>query len=172
LAWERFATRPGVECEIGLRLGRDVTPGEGPLALGSLADVIHAVVPTIEIVAGRFENPMAAEPASLVADNGMAGYLILGDPMPLADAPDLSRLNAVLRVNGDQVASGDLASAGFDPLEMLAWLAGNLSRRGIGLSAGTIVSTGSLTGVHFVRPDDGIVADLGPLGRLSVMITD
>ena len=69
-----------------------------------------------------------------------------------------------------RLLQGLTASGGH--LEMLRWLPGNLSRRGIGLSAGTIVSTGSLTGVHFVRPDDGIVADLGPLGRLSVMITD
>lgn len=172
LAWERFATRPGVECEIGLRLGRDVDLGEGPLDADTVADAVDAVVPTIEVVAGRLDNPMATEPASLVADNGMAGYLILGDPIPLAEAPDLSRVHAVLRVNGDQVASGDLASAGFDPWQMVAWLTGHLARRQLGLRAGTVVSTGSLTGVHFVRPGDGIVADLGPLGRLSVMITD
>jgi 2-keto-4-pentenoate hydratase len=172
LGWERFATRPGVECEIGLRLGHDVLPADGPFDAESISGAVDAIVPTIELVCGRYDDPFSLEAPSLVADNGMAGYLVLGEPVPMAEAPDLARVQAVVRVNGDAVASGDLGSAEFDPFEMLAWLAGNLAERKIPLTAGTIVSTGSLTGVHFLRPTDGIVADLGPLGRVSVMVSD
>jgi 2-keto-4-pentenoate hydratase len=109
---------------------------------------------------------------SLVADNGMSGYLVVGDPVAIADAPPPEEIQATLRINGDTAAEGDLAGAGIDLAEVVAWLANHLAERGIALPAGTLISTGSLTGLWPARPGDAAVADLGRLGRLSVLISD
>lgn len=172
LGWERFASRPGLECEVGVRLGSDLGPGDGPFTGDSVRDALDALVPAIEIVSGRFAEPMQCGGPSLVADNGMSGYLVLGAPVAIADAPPFDEIHATLRINGDTAAEGDLHAAGFDPIEVVAWLAGQLTGRGITLSAGSVVSTGSLTGLWPARPGDAAVADLGRLGRLSVLISD
>ena len=50
----------------------------------------------------------------------------------------------------------------------LAWLANELSRTGIGLKAGQMVSTGTLTGMLAPRPGETYIADFGPLGSVSL----
>lgn len=169
LGWERFATRPGIEVEVGLRLGRAL---EGPCSPAEAAQAVAEVVPTIEVVCSRLADPFAAGGLAVVADNGMADYLILGEPIPLAQAGDLSKVGAVLRVDGDEVARGSAAEAGVDPLAVLAWLANELAGRERRLEAGDVVSTGTLTGVYWASPTNGLLADLGKLGRLSMLVSD
>jgi 2-keto-4-pentenoate hydratase len=142
LGWERFATRPGLECEVAVRLGRDLTPTDTRFTPASVADALDALVPAIEIVCGRFAEPMRSGAPSLVADNGMSGYLVVGDPVAIADAPPPEEIQATLRINGDTAAEGDLAGAGIDLAEVVAWLANHLAERGIALPAGTLISTG------------------------------
>ena len=53
----------------------------------------------------------------------------------------------------------------------LTWLANELSRTGIGLKAGQMVSTGTLTGMLAPKPDETYVADFGPFGSVTVTFT-
>jgi 2-keto-4-pentenoate hydratase len=55
-----------------------------------------------------------------------------------------------------------------DPLEPLTWLANELSRTGIGLRAGEVVSTGTCTGMPKARAGAEHVADYGPFGEVRV----
>ena len=50
----------------------------------------------------------------------------------------------------------------------LVWLAGALSRRGSGLTAGTIVTTGTYTGLIPVGPAASVAAELDGLGRVEL----
>src|SRR4029078_7126088 len=104
----------------------------------------------------------------LVADNGMAAYLVHGRPVPVADAPALEDITARLEVDGNEKAQGTLASGGVEPFAMVAWLANHLAARGRCLEAGTFVTTGSMTGVRWAKPGERAVADLGALGSVEV----
>jgi 2-keto-4-pentenoate hydratase len=53
----------------------------------------------------------------------------------------------------------------------LTWLANELSRTGIGLQAGQMISTGTLTGMLAPKPGEGYVADFGPFGNAAVNFT-
>ena len=49
----------------------------------------------------------------------------------------------------------------------LTWLANELSRTGIGMKAGQMVSTGTLTGMLRPKPGETYVADFGPFGSVT-----
>mgnify|MGYP003330443373 FL=1 len=53
----------------------------------------------------------------------------------------------------------------------LTWLANELSRTGVGMKAGQMVSTGTLTGMLAPRAGETHVADFGPFGSVSVTFT-
>jgi 2-keto-4-pentenoate hydratase len=50
----------------------------------------------------------------------------------------------------------------------VTWLANELSRAGIGLKAGQMISTGTLTGMLRPKADETFVADFGPFGNVTV----
>ena len=60
------------------------------------------------------------------------------------------------------------AAAIDDPMVPLTWLANELSRTGIGLEAGQMISTGTLTGMLAPKPGENYLADFGPLGSVTV----
>jgi 2-keto-4-pentenoate hydratase len=164
LSFASFGSPPGVECEVAVRLGRDL----GRCDEAEARAAVDALLPMIEVVGSRFGAGLPAGGVALVADNGMAGYLVHGEPVPLTAAPPLDEVTARLLVDGVEVAAGTLADSGFEPFAMLAWLANHLVRRGGHLAAGTLVTTGSLTGVRWSTPGERAVADLGPLGTSVV----
>ena len=57
------------------------------------------------------------------------------------------------------------------PMVPLTWLANELSRTGVGMKAGQMVSTGTLTGMLAPKPGEVFVADFGPFGSVSVSVT-
>ena len=53
----------------------------------------------------------------------------------------------------------------------LTWLANELSRTGVGMKAGQMISTGTLTGMLAPKPGEAYVADFGPFGAVRVSFT-
>ena len=162
LPFASFSSPPGVECELAVRLGRDL----GRCDEAEARDAVDALLPMIEVVGSRTGKGMPSGAVNLVADNGMAAYLVHGTPVPVAEAPPLEEIAARLEVDGAEKAQGTLASGGVEPFAMVAWLANHLADRGRCLEAGTLVTTGSMTGVRWAKPGERAVADLGPLGSV------
>ena len=81
---------------------------------------------------------------------------------------DLEALEVRLTVNGELVQTGFGRDVLGSPLNTFTWLANEQSRRGLGLSAGSINNTGSCTVPHEVFPGDVGCADFGPLGVVEV----
>jgi 2-keto-4-pentenoate hydratase len=57
------------------------------------------------------------------------------------------------------------------PLEALAWLANNLSSRGLGLWRGDVVITGSIVASKFPKSGDLVRFEAGPLGAVELQVT-
>ena len=53
----------------------------------------------------------------------------------------------------------------------LTWLANELSRTGVGLKAGQMISTGTLTGMLAPKPGETYVADFGAFGTVTLSFT-
>jgi 2-keto-4-pentenoate hydratase len=49
----------------------------------------------------------------------------------------------------------------------LTWLANELSRTGIGMKAGQMISTGTLTGMLRPKAGETFVGDFGPYGSVT-----
>jgi 2-keto-4-pentenoate hydratase len=77
----------------------------------------------------------------------------------------------VLLCNGTPRRKGTAAAALDHPMVPLAWLANELSRAGIGLKAGQMISTGTLTGMLAPKPDETYIADFGPFGIVTLTFT-
>lgn len=163
---ERFTTRI-IETEFGFRIGRDVPPGQYTRA--EITDYVAAVIPSIEIVDHRFAALDRMTAPVLAADNAIHGGWIKGEAVAEWPLDELDTHEVSLRINGVEELTGAGDRVLGHPLEVLAWLATELSIHGGSLSAGDYVTTGLATdGIYDARAGDNVVADFGALGQVTV----
>ena len=84
---------------------------------------------------------------------------------------DIAGQEATLSADGKLRRKGTAAAALGHPLEPLTWLANELSRTGVGLKAGQMISTGTLTGMLAPKSGENYVADFGPFGAVNLSFT-
>lgn len=160
--------RAGVECEIAVRLARDLGPEGAPYTPDSAARAVAFYIPAIEIVDDRHADWKTAGAPSLTADNFFGAASVLGEPVGAARAPDLAELVGRILVNGAEVGRGKGADVLGHPHAALAWLANNMVERGRHLRAGEFVSTGSMVQTHWVAPGDELVSRVEGLGEVRL----
>ena len=160
--------RVGVECEIAVRLGRDLKPSRAPFTAGGVARAIEAYLPSIEIVDDRYIDWRRIGGPTLVADDFFAAGCVFGQPVPRSSAPDLLTLGGRALINGAEVGRGRGADVLGHPHKALAWLANHLVSSGKALRAGEIVLTGSLVQTVWLSANDTVKMDLSGLGMVSV----
>jgi 2-keto-4-pentenoate hydratase len=132
--------QPLVEGELAVRLGADLPPREQDYDVEEVVAAIDAVMPAIEFAEVRTrQEPSLFE---LTALNAGAFRLILGPEIPDWRNVRLNDLAAELRLDGHVVATHYRGAERSDPLWVMRYLANDLSRRGIGLLRGQVVSTG------------------------------
>src|SRR6267378_7561498 len=136
--------RVGVECEIAVRLGRDLVISEAPFTAEWVAEAIEAYLPAIEIVDDRYVKWETMGAPTLVADDFFAAGCVLGTPVARSAAPDLLSVTGRALINGVEVGQGTGADVLGHPHNALAWLANHLASEDKSLRAGEIVLTGSL----------------------------
>jgi 2-keto-4-pentenoate hydratase len=159
--------RVGVECEIAVRLARDLAPSEEPFTAEWMAEAIEAYLPAIEIVDDRYEKWETLGAPTLVADDFFAAGCVLGEPVARTAAPDLLSVAGRALINGVEAGSGTGADVLGHPHHALAWLANHLADEGRGLHAGQIVLTGSLVKTVWLNAGDHVVMELDGLGRVE-----
>ncbi|MCW5773541.1 MAG: fumarylacetoacetate hydrolase family protein [Rhodospirillaceae bacterium] len=160
--------RLGIEPEFAFTLARDLPPRATPYSAGEVADAVAAVHGAIEIVDSRWADWMKVGIASIVADNGANGALVLGPPVADWRGLDLAAAKAILRFDDRMIAEGAGAAALGGPMNALVWLANDLSRRGYGLKAGDAVTTGTVANIHFAAPGMQVSVDFGAIGRVEL----
>jgi 2-keto-4-pentenoate hydratase len=160
--------RVGVECEIAVRLARDLAPSAAPFTADTVAQAVEAYLPAIEIVDDRYVDWQTLGAPTLVADDFFAAGCVLGKPVARSDAPDLLRVVGRAVVNGQEIGQGTGADVLGHPHHALAWLANHLAAGGNGLRAGQIVLTGSLVKTIWLNAGDEVVMDLSGLGTVTV----
>jgi 2-keto-4-pentenoate hydratase len=117
----------------------------------------------------RFAGGIAARSLdrfSILADNFSNDGLVYGAAVPDWEALDLGHISITVTEDGRPSAESSGAAAR-DPIGALVDFANLMNELG-GAKAGTIVTTGSWTGMVFTKRGTRIVADFGPLGRVEV----
>jgi 2-keto-4-pentenoate hydratase len=138
----RFADylRPGVECEIALRLAR---PLAGPCSREEAAAAVGAAMAAIEVVDERCADYASLGVAVLAADQMFQAGGALGPEVP--PPADLAALEGRIEVDGARRGEGRGAELLGDPIEVLRWLAGSRCAAEFGgLRAGQVVLLGSV----------------------------
>jgi 2-keto-4-pentenoate hydratase len=159
--------RVGVECEIAVRLSRDLVASDGAFTADTAATAIDAYHPAIEIVDDRYADWQTIGAPTLVADDFFAAGCVLGAPVARAAAPDLLSVIGRAFINGVEVAHGSGADVLGHPHAALAWLANHLAASGKHLRAGQIVLTGSLVKTLWLNAGDKAVMELSGLGTVA-----
>jgi 2-keto-4-pentenoate hydratase len=160
----------GAEAEIAYRLGRDLLPRPEPYSLKEVMAAVASVHAVIEISDTRFFAWASQNRPSHIADQLNHGALGVGRTAAgLADIDPL-RLRAIMNVNGQVRADTIGGNPAGDLSRLLLWLANNGAHAMGGLAADCLITTGSLTGVIFVRPPLTLRADLLGLGSVTISI--
>jgi 2-keto-4-pentenoate hydratase len=157
----------GVECEIAVRLSRDLVAGEAPFTAEWVGEAIEAYAPAIEIVDDRYEQWETLGAPTLVADDFFAAACVLGEPIVRGEAPDVREVAARALVNGTEVGTGRGADVLGHPHNALAWLANHLAAEGKSLHQGQIVLTGSLIKTVWLKAGDRVAMELAGLGKVE-----
>ncbi len=160
------------ELEFAFRMADDLPPRAEPYSQEEVLARVAALHPAIELPDSRFLHFERAGLAQLVADNACAHLFVLG-PQAAADwrALDLAAHPGKVFCNGALAEEGIGRNVLGDPRIALTWLANELSRHGITLKAGQVVTTGTCAKPLPIAAGMRIEGDLGALGRVSVAIT-
>src|SRR5262249_30207750 len=108
-----------IECELAVRLGRDLPGTAAPHARETAPPARAERRPALELIEDRLADYKATKALSLIADNAWNGGIVLGLATPLPPGLSLDGISGTLESNGMAAAAGRTD----DPLGALAWLA-------------------------------------------------
>lgn len=157
----------GVECEIAVRMSRDLDRSEQPYDVHDVAGSIASSMAAIEVVEDRFVDYASLGLATLAADDFFHFGSVVGEEHDAINPYELKDVTATLSINGEFVESGRGSDILGDPLNALVWLANHLVGRGLALRAGDVVSLGSVVKTQWVQPGDAVAVDNDALGHVS-----
>ncbi|MCO5066641.1 MAG: hypothetical protein M9924_19850 [Rhizobiaceae bacterium] len=158
----------GIEAELAFRFRRNVARSEYPLGRDALCEAIDAFL-AMELVTSRFNSYQSAPPLHRVADFMSNGGLVLGPQWKAWRSADLSSVEVTLSIEGIPKTSSQAGHPSGDPLlPLLAYVNDRLP--GQDISEGTLVITGSLTGLTWTRVPATAEAHFHGLGTVGVTL--
>lgn len=163
---------PIPEVEYQACLGADLPPRGAPYGIEEVTAAVASLHPGIELAECRFTHDDDFPPLpAILADGAGSGTIVHGPAIEDWRERDVAGQEAVLYRNGEKCRAGTAAATLEHPMVSLTWLANELSRTGIGLRAGQMISTGTLTGMLRPRRGETYRADFGPFGEVTLRIT-
>jgi 2-keto-4-pentenoate hydratase len=156
----------GVEAEIAFRFDRDLPAREREYDYAEVAAAVTAL-PAIEVVDSRYRGYPNAPLLDRIADFMSNGAFIQGMPQPRWRDFDLATIGVELAIDGSTLVSQSGGHASKDPLLPAVALVNDL-RRGSGIGAGQIVTTGTYTGLHYAKPAQTVCATFKDFGSVKV----
>jgi 2-keto-4-pentenoate hydratase len=157
-----------MEAEFAFRMARDLPPRSAAYEQADVCDAVTALHLAIEVPDARFERFAEIGPAQIVADDAFASWFLFGQQVHDWRRLDLPTQRVRAVNNGTVAAEGAGANALGDPRVALTWLANHLSKRGIGLKAGDIVTTGTCITPLPIASGDRVIAAFDGLGQVTV----
>jgi len=133
---------PFVEGELAVRLGADLPPRDADYSVDEVLAAIEAIMPAIEFAEVRSRKFNDLSVLGLIVFNAGAFRLVLGPEISDWRTVPIMELKAQLLLDGEIVATEYTDDQRTDYAWVMQFLANDLSRRGIGLTAGQIISTG------------------------------
>jgi 2-keto-4-pentenoate hydratase len=158
----------GIEAEIAFRFKKDLPPRSVPYARDEVAAAIGSLHPAIEVVDSRYRTRESVTASARLADFQSNGHFVFGPEIKDWKKVDPTQQAISLEIAGKRVADTVGGNAAVDLFRLLMWLVDHAGKRGRGIKANDIVTTGSCTGLTFARPGDTVVARFAGLGEVTV----
>lgn len=159
---------PIPEVEYQVCLGADLPPRPKAYTLDEVAEAVASLHPGIELAECRFAHDAAFPPLTAVlADGAGAGRIVYGQAIENWRTSNIAGQEVTLYCNDRPRRKGTAREVIDHPLAPLTWLANELSCTGIGLKAGQMISTGTLTGMLRPKMGETYIADYGPFGKVE-----
>jgi 2-keto-4-pentenoate hydratase len=156
----------GIELEIMFCFDRDITPETVPLSEAQVMGSIGTMAASIEIVSSRIAGWPELPKLLQLADLQNHGALISGEFIDYDASFPFASPAAHLTLGGRDIFKDSGNNPAGDPRRLLPWLVNHCRTQGIAIPRGTVITTGSYTGIHF--PDEpgliiGQIAGLPPI---------
>ncbi|MGO8918623.1 MAG: 2-keto-4-pentenoate hydratase [Stellaceae bacterium] len=161
----------GIEGDLAFRFGRDLPARAEPYDAEEVWQAVDTLHAAIELVDSRFADFRAQDRLALLADNQANGAFCHGAGIRDWRHVDFLAQPASLALDGAEVARAVGGNAAGHPKRLLAWLANHCARRGRGLAAGDIVTTGTHTGLVFATPGATASVRFPGIGEASLTLT-
>lgn len=152
-----------------------VAPGNGsalPQDDAQTKAIIDEIRLGIEVASSPYPGINADGPPVTASDFGNNAGLVLGAPLADWQAIDLCAVQVRTEIDGELIGAATAATMLDGPYGAVRFLLANLAARGIDYADGLWVSTGAITGVHPVRPDQFVVATFGEHGSVTCRLKD
>jgi 2-keto-4-pentenoate hydratase len=159
------------EMEFAFRMARDLPPRDRAYSQEEVLAHAGSLHPAIEIPDSRYDQFERVGLASLVADNACAHRFLLGEAVADWRGLDLAKHQVRAYRDGALAEEGVGSNVLGDPRFALTWLANELSRHGLTLKAGEVVTTGTCVKPVVIDANQGIEGDFGSCGRVAIEIT-
>lgn len=169
----RFADyiKPAIECEVAVRLARDLPPG--PCSLDQALAAVGEFFAGAEIVENRYGDLKQLGTPTLLADQMYHCAAVIGDGHSVDWRKlDIGALRGRITVHdgaSDEGATSDLLG---HPLNGLAWLANSAEAAAFGgLKAGQVVMLGSVTPPVWLDAPATVTVAFAPLPPVTVTLS-
>ena len=164
---EKFTMR-GMESEIAFHFASDLPARDEPYSKDQVLGAIDTAFPAIEINESRYLDPDALDPMTKLADNILNGALILGPRW--SDWPDLVVADqpVEMRFDDELLYSHKGGNNAVDIMRLVVWIANHMRKKGPGIAAGQVVTTGSWTGLHKAGTAKKVVTTFPGIGDVTV----
>ena len=153
-----------IECELALRLARDLPVSATPYTADSVKPAIGAVMPAFELIEDRNADYKQTSALSIIADNCWNAGIVLGAPVDYDPSRALDGVAGRLTINDSRAHEGRTDG----PLATLAWIANLAAGQARPLKAGMVVITGSVIPTLPIAPGDRFVFSLDGLGSAEI----
>jgi 2-keto-4-pentenoate hydratase len=149
-----------IECEVGLRLKKDLLVAAAPFTAEKVTAAVGAVMPAFELIEDRKADYKKTNALSVIAENCWNAGVVLGPDVPFTPGDTLGGIVGRLVIDGRDVHEG----RSDDPLSTLAWVANLAAEHDRALHAGMVVITGSVIATLPIRAGQTFEFTLEGLG--------
>jgi len=163
----------GIELELIFSFNRDFLPQPEPISERQVLESVGTFGAAIEIVSSRIAGWPETPKLMQLADLQNHGALVIGEMVEYRGDFSYIFINPMvdLRINGVPLFNGIGRNPAGDPRRLLCWLVNHCREKGLALPAGSIITTGSYTGMEFPADAGTVTGKITGLPAVTFELT-
>ena len=161
----------GLELEIAFRFRQRFDSSTYTYEEPEVLDAIDSVCAAIEVVSSRFADWPDVDTTLQLADLQNHGGLVVGEATSYAPDYPFVAPAVHFRFEGKEVAKQRPANPAGDPRRLLTWVVNHCTSRGLAITPGTIITTGSYTGMYFPESLGVAIGEIDGIPPVQLALT-